>query len=409
MEHHSFGYWLKLKRKSLDLTREELAERIGYSAATVRKIEDDERRPSVQIAGRLAELFNIPQSERESFLGFARGNWKSAPVETNEDLPWATSANLPRSNIPATTTSLIGRATEIALVRKYLSNNDIRLVTLIGPPGIGKTRLGIEVARASLSDFSDGVFFVALAPLDNPDLVASTLAQALGYVSAGNISASDQVKEGIGDKQMLLVLDNCEHLIEDVSSLVSELLSTCSYLKILATSRESLRIIGEWLYPVPALDVPALSVPHESSSMDITISDFPALTLFAERARAVRSDFSLNANNIQAVTTICAQLDGLPLAIELIAARIRIMSAEALLVRLNDQFTLHADGMRALSLRQKTLNNAIGWSFDLLSAEEQKLFAYLSVFSGGFTLEAAEAIFSRVVTNKSVAELITSL
>ena len=157
MEQHSFGYWLKRKRKALDLTREELAERIGYSAATVRKIEDEERRPSAQIAERLAELFNIPQNERESFLSFARGDWKSAPADADEGWPWRAPGKSPRSNIPATTTSLIGRASEIAFVREYLSNQDIRLVTLMGPPGIGKTRLSIEAARAPLQEFPDGV------------------------------------------------------------------------------------------------------------------------------------------------------------------------------------------------------------------------------------------------------------
>jgi predicted ATPase/DNA-binding XRE family transcriptional regulator len=405
MEQHSFGYWLRLKRKALDLTREGLAERVGYSAATIRKIEDEERHPSVQIAERLAEIFNISQDERIDFLRFARGDWKSAPSEKNEDSPWRASTKSTRSNIPSTTTSLIARAVEIALVREYLSNDDIRLVTLIGPPGIGKTRLSIESVRAALPDFPDGVFFVALAPLDGPTLIAVTIAQALGYVGARNISTDEQLKEGIGEKQMLIVLDNCEHLIEDVASLASSLLSTCSRLKILATSRESLRIPGEWLYPVPAFDVPS-----ESSSVDMENAvNFPALTLFAERARAVRPDFVLNAENVKTVSAICAHLDGLPLVIELIAARMRLMSPESLLARLNDQFILTADGMRAASARQKTLNNAIGWSYNLLSEEEQKIFVRLSVFSGGFTLDAAEAMFSRTVTEKTVPDLITLL
>ncbi|MCI0552631.1 MAG: helix-turn-helix domain-containing protein [Anaerolineae bacterium] len=410
MEQHSFGYWLRLKRKALDLTREELAKQVGYSAATIRKIEDEERHPSAQVVERLAEFFNIDHDERTNFLRFARGDLQAALGEIKEDTPWHNPAKSARSNLPAIVTSLIGRKQEIADVREYLSKNDIRLVTLIGPPGIGKTRLGIETARASLSDFSDGVFFVSLAALDDPDLIAPTLAQALGYVGARNISTSDQIKEGIGDKQILFVIDNCEHLIEDVSLLVSELLSTCSDLKILATSREYLRIPGEWLYPVPALDVPAFDEPHESSSIDIaTISDFPALALFAERARAVRPDFALNSENIQTVSMICARLDGLPLAIELIAARMRLMSPEVLLTRMNNQYVLSADGMRVVSARQKTLQDAIDWSYSLLSHTEQKLFAYLSVFSGGFTLQAAEAIFSQSVVDKSVSELVTSL
>ena len=217
MEQYSFGYWLKLKRKALDLTREELAKQVGYSAATIRKIEDEERSPSAQVVERLAEVFQIPQNERTDFLRFARGDLKSARVEIDETRPWHTTGKSPRSNIPATTTSLIAREKEIADVRKYLAQDDIRLVTLIGPPGIGKTRLSIECARASLSDFADGIFFVALAPLDNPSHIAPAIAQALGFVGLTNISTVEQLKEGIGEKQMLLVLDNCEHLIEDIS------------------------------------------------------------------------------------------------------------------------------------------------------------------------------------------------
>jgi len=405
MEPQSFGYWLRLRRKALDLTRDELAKRVGYSAATIRKIEDEERHPSVQVVERLAELFNIPQNERTVFLQFARGDWKSAPALSVEDAPWRAQSRSMPSNLPATTTLLIGRTKEIADAREYLRKADIRLVTLIGPPGIGKTRLSMEAARAALTDFPDGVFFVALAPLDDPNLIAPALAQALGYVGAKNISTTEQLKEGIADKSLLLVLDNCEHLIEDVASLVTELLSVCSRLKILTTSRESLRVAGEWLYSVPALDFPKedLLVDMETASM------FPALTLFTKRARAVRPDFVLDAENIKIVSAICAHLDGLPLAIELIAARMRLMTPQALLERLNDQFILSADGMRAASARQKTLNNAISWSYNLLSAEEQRLFARLSVFSGGFTLEAAEAIFSKTVGEKSVSELITLL
>src|SRR5919108_1073565 len=171
MEQHSFGYWLKLKRKALDLTREELAKRVGYSAATIRKIEDEERRPSAQIAERLADIFNVADQERTAFLRFARGDLRSAPSQIKESTPWQVSTKLPRSNLPATVTSLVGREQEIADVRDYLQNADVRLVTLVGPPGIGKTRLSIEAAHSALPDFRDGVFFVALAPLDDPALI----------------------------------------------------------------------------------------------------------------------------------------------------------------------------------------------------------------------------------------------
>lgn len=405
MEQSSFGYWLRLKRKALDLTREGLAERVGYSAATIRKIEDEERHPSTQIIERLAEIFRIPANERIAFIRFARGDRWFAPGETKENSPWQASAKSPRSNLPATITSLIGREKEIALVREYLSSDEIRLVTLVGPPGIGKTRLSIEAAHVSLPDFPDGVFFVALASLDNATLITQIVSQSLGYVEANNRSTSEQLKEGISEKKILLVVDNCEHLIDGIALLASDLLSACSRLKILTTSRESLRITGEWLYPVPAFDFP-----EEISSIDVESAPiYPALTLFAERARAVRPDFVLDTENIKTVAAICAHLDGLPLAIELIAARMRLMSPQALLERLNNQFILSADGMRASSPRQKTLNDAIGWSYRLLPPEEQKLFVYLSVFSGGFTLEAAGSIFSGMFTARSVSDLITSL
>jgi predicted ATPase/transcriptional regulator with XRE-family HTH domain len=405
LEQQSFGYWLRLKRKALDLTREGLADQVGCSAATIRKIEAEERHPSVQIAERLAEILEIPRNERSAFLRFARGDWQSGLTEIKEDLPWRTSTKSPPSNLPAAATSLVGRVQEIAEIWDQLRTPDVRLVTLVGPPGIGKTRLSVEAAHAALTDFPDGVFFVALAPLDDPNLIATVTAQALGYVGTKNVSTLEQLKEGIRDKRLLLVLDNCEHLIEAVASIVSELLAACPRLKILTTSRESLRIAGEWLYPVPAFDLPS-----EISSMDIeTASQLPALTLFAERARAVRPNFAIDSENINTVFTICAHLDGLPLAIELIAARMRLMSPQALLERLNVQFIMAADGMRAASMRQKTLSDAIRWSYDLLSREEQKIFARLSVFSGGFTLDLAEAFFSDTVEGKSVAELVTLL
>jgi non-specific serine/threonine protein kinase len=275
---------------------------------------------------------------------------------------------------------------------------------LIGAPGIGKTRLSIASASKSLAEFSDGVFFVALAPLDQPSLIPSAIAQALGYVEKNNMSPEERLIEGIGNERMLLVLDNCEHLIEDVAPLAASLLSSCSRLKILTTSREALGIPGEWLYSVPALDMP-----KENSIVEVeTISEFPALVLFAERARAARSDFGLNAKNIRAVASICSQLDGLPLAIELIAARVKMLSLEQIAARLDDRFALLTSGNRIAPSRQQTLRATLDWSYELLTETERELFRQLSVFVGGFTLEALESV-TLLDSNQSILDALSRL
>ena len=392
MTEVSFGEWLKRQRMGRGWTRDQLAHQIGCAAITLRKIEAEERHPSPQPVERLIEIFGIPPNEKTAFLSFSRGDWTKAPGEQRRETPWRNSTQPPRTNLRTPLTSFIGRDKEVADVREYVSSPDKRLITLVGPPGIGKTRLSLAVARESLSEFTDGVFFVGLAPLEDPKLVALTVAQTLGFVETHNRSPSEQLKHEIGEKHILVILDNVEHLLDTTAILVSDILSACPHLKILTTSREAIRSPGEWLYPVPALKIPA---PTELQSMDMDgLSHFSAIKLFAERGRAVRPDFKLNAENISSVTAICAQLDGLPLAIELIAARVRWMSAEALLSQLTDQLVLSADGMRAVPARQKKMLNAVGWSYNSLPENEQTLFRHLGVFTGGWTLEQAQAICS---------------
>jgi len=399
----SFGEWLKRQRMGRGLTQEQLARQIGCAAITLRKIEAEERKPSAEIVDQLINILEIPQSEKDNFLKFARGDWTKAPGENSTTKPWQATKST-RTNLPTSLTSFIGREKELAEVVDLLAQH--RLVTLMGPGGMGKTRLSIEAARPLLSEFPDGVFFVALAPLSDPNLTARAVVQALGFVEDASRSAEQQLREGIGNKHILLVVDNCEHLIEGVAALVTDLLSSCPRIKMIATSRESLRIPGEWVYTVPALGI----MSDENKPFDLeTASKSPMLMLFAERARAVRSDFALAADNLSIVSSICMHLDGLPLAIELIAARMRLMPPQALLERLSGQFILNADGMRSTSERQKTLNHAIRWSYELLNEAEQKLFAYLSVFSGGFTLDAVEAMFAGNFPEKSVSNIIASL
>ena len=404
MNEIPFGEWLKRRRKASGWTQEGLADRVGCSAIAVRKFEAEERRPSAQIVERLAHLFHIPANEQAAFLRFARGDWSAPPNIATMD-PWTETKPRTRTNLPASLSSYIGREKEIDDLIGYLHKSETRLVTLIGPPGIGKTRLSLETARQLLDHFTDGVFFVPLAPLTDSRLIPDAILHSLNFVEAKDQSPLVQLQDGIGSRRILLLLDNCEHLIEEAALLASGLLSACSSLTILATSRESLRIPGEWLYAVPTL-----RIPDAASTIDVDSAfDFSALKLFAERARAARADFKLSAGNLPAVISICNQLDGLPLAIELVATRIRLMSPKALLERLNDSFILSADGMRAVPARQKTLFNAIGWTYHSLPQDEQKLFQYLSVFSGGFLLNTAEAMFSSYFEAKAVTDLVMSL
>lgn len=404
MAEISFGEWLRRQRQSSGLTQRQLAGQIGCAAVTLRKIEGNERRPSAQVIERLAAILAIPPAEHPALLSFARGDWRHPPAIGESVPPWR-ATSLPRTNLPAEITALIGRDEELARVHGYLKDGRIRLVTLVGPPGIGKTRLGIAAARAALDDFRDGVFFVALAHIDDPALVAPAAAGALGYADQKCQSALAMLEGGIADKRMLLVLDNCEHLIEVASEFASALLVHCPRLKILATSREALRVPGEWQYPVPALGVPPDGRPIDPAAA----AQFPALTLFAERARAVRPGFALDAGNIAAVATACAQADGLPLAIELIASRIRLMSPQTLLERMTQEVVLSADGVRGVAPRHKSLANAIGWSYNCLAPEEQMMFGCLAVFAGSFTLEAAECVYPPAPASRPVADLLASL
>jgi predicted ATPase/DNA-binding XRE family transcriptional regulator len=395
----SFGEWLKRRRLAAGMTQAQLADKAGYAAITLRKIESEQRRPSAQMVARLAEIFEVSAEQRSDFLRFARGDWTAAP-EAGETPPWHRTA----PDLPAPVTRLIGREQELASVGEYLRSEEIRLVTLLGPPGIGKTRLALEAANRARPEFPGGVFFVPLASLDNPGLAAQAGARALGYVGAKAMPALEQLKLGIGERRLLLVLDNCEHLIEEAAELAALLLAACPRLTVLATSREVLRLPGEWLFPVPAFDLPGKT----SSLSPDSFPDYPALTLFAERARAADPDFRLDSSNLEAVVSLCARLDGLPLAIELVAARVRWMPVQALLDRLGDPGLLPTPGLRLAPTRQQTLDSAIGWSYHLLSTQEKEAFACLSAFSGGFTLEAAEAVIP-TPPGVSPAEVIASL
>jgi predicted ATPase/serine/threonine protein kinase len=292
-------------------------------------------------------------------------------------------------NLPVQRTAFIGREHEERVFRQLLSRTDIHLVTLTGPGGIGKTRLALQVAGKMADEFRGGVCFVALSVIDKGELIASAIAQAVGVRETGNRSLQENLTEHLGNlsQPMLLVLDNFEHLVS-AAPVVAQMLSAGPKLKVVVTSQSPLHIYGEHEFPVPPLELPD---PRSMPALEV-LSRLPAIALFVERAQAVKHQFALTNENAQAVATICARLDGLPLAIELAAARIKLLSPPAMLARLESRLNLLTGGSRDLPTRQQTLRNTVEWSYGLLNTAEQTLFRRLSVFTGGCTLEGVEAV-----------------
>jgi predicted ATPase/class 3 adenylate cyclase len=565
----SFGYWVRRQRKALDLTQQELADRVGCSLAAIKKIESDERRPSRQIGERLADVLGVPTDQRANFLEVARGiqsvdrlSLRREPassmpsgtvtflftdiegstrlsqlqpeamkhvlarhhtilrsaIESNgghvlqivgdsfsaafEDAlhalhaaldaqrrlhkePWGEitpirvrmglhtgmvkitegSMEMPYSgystlastqrimsaafggqillsgvtrelldgllpadvtlrdlgehrlrdllypihlyqviasdlpadfpslktsesfshNLPVQLTSFVGRERERVEVKQLLSNT--RLLTLTGPGGTGKTRLSLQIGEELLPAFASGVWFVELAPLTDGALIPQTIASIFGLRELPNLSILNIITDYLRAKQSLLILDNCEHLIEACAKLADHLLHSCPQLKVIATSREAFDIAGEIVYQVPSLSLPDQAQVTQEAAMG-----FESVQLFVERASAVNRKFNLTEENVSDVAQICRRLDGIPLALELAAARTSVFSPGEIAARLDNRFRLLAGGSRTALERHQTLRALIDWSYDLLSSEEQTLFRQLSVFAGGWTFEAAEAV-----------------
>lgn len=350
----------------------------------------------------LAEELGIePETETQELVSQIRSGQFVRP-QSEAQLPRV--AGPSRTNLPESVNRFIGREREGAEVRRLLGTS--RLLTLTGPGGCGKTRLAIEVARTLTTDFPDGVWLIEMASLSDPELIPQEIATAIGIREVAGQSVMHLLASWLRGRKTLLVLDNCEHLIDASARVVEALLRAGAGVRVLATSREPLRIGSESTWIVPSLSLPDPAKQHDLGSL----SEYEAVQFFVERARQVAAGFSLTADNAADVAELCFHLDGIPLALELAAARVRAMTARQIVDRLDDRFRLLTDGSRAALSRQQTLQAALDWSYDLLGQQEQVLFGRLSVFSGGFTLDAAESVCSvDLLAPTEILDLLTAL
>jgi predicted ATPase/transcriptional regulator with XRE-family HTH domain len=370
---------LRQHRIAADLTQEELAEQAGLSTRAISDLERGvKQHPRKDTAQMLADGLGLEGPEREAFLAVARRPVAGAPP--------VSFAAPRRYEVPPPPAPLVGRAREIAAAGELLGQSEARLVTLTGPGGVGKTSLAMQIAQEVSEHFPDGMVLVDLAPLADPALLLPTVARALDVRETAEQPLAEALAAELADKRLLLVLDNFEHLVAAAPD-VARLLAACPRLRMLVTSRVALQIRAEHEFPVLPLAVPQPG-PHDLDDL----RDNPAVALFVQRAEAINARFDPDDATLGAVGTICQRLDGLPLAIELVAARTRGLTPTDILARLDQRLDLLTGGARDLPARQQTMRAAIGWSYDLLEPAEQALFGRLSVCVGGFSLGLAEAL-----------------
>ena len=376
----AFGDLLRYYRQSAGLTQQQLAEQAGLSVHGIQKLERGATHPYRHTARRLTAALHL-EGERKSQFEATVG-----PVHRRAAVPHASAPADQHHNLPVPLTSLVGRDDATRDLVRQLGRT--RLLTLTGVGGCGKTRLALEVATAAIDDYADGVWLVELGPLADPALVGPHVATVLRVRETAEQTLEVALVNALRQRTTLLVLDNCEHVLDGCAQLIDVLLKACPNLVVLTTSREPLGIVGEAVWRVPSL-----ALPDATSRMDLEeLLRTPAVHLFVERATAVQPGFALTTRNASAVVEVCRRLDGIPLALELAAARVESLSVEQIAQRLDQRFRLLTGASRAAVPRQQTLSATLEWSYQLLRGSERRVFERLAVFSGGWTLEAAEAV-----------------
>jgi predicted ATPase/transcriptional regulator with XRE-family HTH domain/Tfp pilus assembly protein PilF len=390
---YSFGEWLKQRRRTLDLTQEELAERAGCSVFALRKIESGERRPSKQLAGLLAGALQISDDDKPTFIRIARGDLTIERLRAPRPDSTSASSSLQPAphHLPLPPTPLLGRGPELAAMAKIFNDPQCHLLTLIGMGGIGKTRLGIEFALRQRDNFPNGVHFIPLASVNAAESIVPTIAEALEFSFSGPAGLKEQLIQHMSStmkQSALLVLDNLEHLIgqsADAVELVSELLERIPSLKILATSRERLNLHGEWMYELHGLPVP----PFEFADR---LTDYSAAMLFIQRAQHIKPDFEVSEAERRELIQICRLVEGVPLAIELAAAWVGMLTCGEIAREIEATVDFLAASMRDLPERHRSLRASFDHSWKLLSDEEHEVLSRLSIFHGSFDRRAAEKV-----------------
>jgi predicted ATPase/transcriptional regulator with XRE-family HTH domain len=388
----SFGVWLRSRRRQLDLTQAELGARAGCSAAAIRKFEADERKPSRQLAELLGRALEIPEAEMSAFLQVARGvlldEFPADQAKSNTEHP---------NNLPVLLTSTIDRSKELTAVTSLITDPTVHLVTLFGPPGIGKTRLSILCGNAVLPHFPDGVWFIDLTEIDRAAYLAERIARSVHILELQSSPTMEQVTTSLKSKKLLLILDNFEHIAEEASLLAAGLLRECPRLSILVTSRVRLHLYGEHEYALPLLSTPPRGIHIDPAGM----MQYEAVQLLVARIRQHHFNFQITAENTPAVIEICNSLEGIPLALELAAATLREMPLEEMVCILSDlcgeeSWTKRiGTPARDLPHRQRLVENVIEWSYNLLTDEQRDVFSRVGIFSGWFDLHTAAEISNR--------------